>query len=641
MRQHERREYVTFASRVWRGSVVAIALVLAGCTASVDSQPSDSGVSNVFLLEDSFENRRFDAEGERGFRERSLAVRRQLAQEDLAELDEWWRSRDIGDPHKYLLPPMLAQLSLTPPEQRTPIWDFWRNLERDAPDLYHFRSLYDVRIFFLFRDELPEDVRNAYQTMVSSPRVLEWGEGGTENHISQQYLSGLALMDASGFPVAKPHLLATNEAWLRSEVWKYFTIGQGEFHSSTYYGFTIGALLNLYDFAATPHLRTWAKAGLDWLATNMALRLSWGTAGGAESRGFDRGTWYDSGIGAVAWMWWGSDEPQEIDRIASQMSDKHSRLAILAATSSYRPPPELRAIALKRVPLPFQLRASHPAYYSYREDNQFWETFYATEDYTLGTLVTSGRSYQVRGTINAQYATYKLVVRDVEGRSNAVVSLGGTYHTPMATGRSPGDRKVQEKGTVLYQLRLNERDRQANVPDRTHLVVPREYGEPQRFGDWYVWRIENVWLCVRPWGDTVTVENPVVDGDENYLALVAQGTNTAWITDAARVTDYPTFDRLTEALGKTEISDENWVSDGEIGYTSLAGDRLEMRYAPDRPVAEATINGRDRDLGQVPVFESPYVNQDLESGVLTVRIPDSGLWKLRLTPSQPIWETSD
>ncbi|MDC0831963.1 hypothetical protein POG22_02915 [Geitlerinema sp. CS-897] len=627
-------------SGVGRRSISAIAVVFVGCTSAVNLQPPESRGFEV-VLEESSEDRRFDESQERGFRERSLAVRRQLAQEDLVELDDWWRSRDIGDPHKYLLPPMFAQLSLAEPEEKNEIWEIWRNLERDASDLYHFRSIYDVRIFFLFRDELPDDVRNAYQTMVSSPRVLEWGEGGTENHISQQYLSGLAMMDGSGFPVAAPHLLATNEAWLRSEVWKYLTIGQGEFHSSTYYGFTIGGLLNLYDFAETPQLRNLAKAALDWLATNMALRLSWGTAGGAESRGFDRGTWYDSGIGTVAWIWWGSDDRAEIDRIASQTDTKRSRLAVLAATSSYRPPAELRAIALKTIPLPFQLRASHPAYYTYHADNQFWETFYATEDYTLGTLVTPGRSYQVRGTINAQYATYKLVVRDVEGRKNAVVSLGGTYHTPMATGRSPGDRKVQEKGTVLYQLRLNEQDRQANVPDRTHLVVPREYGEPQRFGEWYVWRIENVWLCARVWGDTIALENPVVGGDEDYLALVAQGTNTAWITDVARVADYPTFDGLTEALGETEISDANLASRGEIGYTSLAGDRIQMQYAPDRAIADATINGRDRDLSERPVLESPYVNQDLNSGRLDIQIPNSKLWRLRLTPSQPVWETSD
>lgn len=98
------------------------------------------------------------------------------------------------------------------------------------------------------------------------------------------------------------------------------------------------------------------------------------------------------------------------------MQPQESRLAILAATSGYRPPAQLRSLAQKTIPLPFQLRASHPSYYSYHQDNQFWETFYVTPDYSLGTLQVPGRDYRVEGTINAQYATYKLVVRDPEAK---------------------------------------------------------------------------------------------------------------------------------------------------------------------------------------------------------------------------------
>lgn len=575
---------------------------------------------------------------EQGLAARSLELRRNMAEDaDLNELNDWWKSRNIGDPHKYLLPPMLAELSLTPADEQQPIWDIWLDVERNKSDLYHFRSIYDVRIFFLFRDSLPDSVRDAYRSMLASPRVFEWQEGGTENHISQQYISGLALMDGSNFPIEAPHLMATNEAWLRAELGKYLTIGQGEFHSSTYYSYTIGALLNLYDFAQTPQRRELAKAALDWLATNMALRLSWGTAGGAESRGFDRNTW-NSGISAVAWVWWGPDDRRSIDRIASQMRSGNTRLAVLAATSSYRPPAHLRSLAQKTLPLPFQLQASHPAYYTYHADNQFWETFYVTDDYSLGTLTIPGRSYQVQGTINAQYATYKLVVRDPQGQENAVVSLGGTYHSPGATGRSPGDRYLQEKGATIYQLRLNAADLEAGVPARSHLVLPRRYGEPQQFGEWYVWRVENIWLCARPWGDSVEIQDPVSEKAENYLALAALGDNTAWIVDVASVDDYPTAEALQVALDEVEIEADNWDSQGELAYTSLAGDRLQLRYESGSPLGTATVNGTRRQYLGVPVLESPYVNQDLNSGRLEVNDPRLGRWQLQLQPGKPVWE---
>ena len=573
-----------------------------------------------------------EAEIELGVVQRSLKIRQVLAETDLGEIDEWWRSRGIGDPHKYLLPPMLAQLSLTPAEEQQPMWDLWLEVNRDKRDLYHFRSIYDVRLFFLFREALPEPVREAYRSMLDRPRVFEWQEGGTENHISQQFVSGLALMDGSGFPVGAPHLTAVIEAWLRAEVAKYLTIGQGEFHSSIYYGYTIAALMNLYDFAETPERRLLAKAGLDWLATNMALRLSWGTAGGAESRGFDRETW-DSGLTAMAWVWWGEDDG--LNRVTRGMSRDSINLAVLAATSDYRPPAHLRSLARKELPEPFQLQASHPAYYTYSHGSQFWETFYATEDFTLGTLVMPGRRYQTSGTINAQYATYKLVVRDPGGVENAVVSLGGTFHGAGATGRSPGDRYLQEKGATIYQLRLNEADIEAGVPARSHLVLPERYGEAQRIGDWYVWRVENVWLCARVWGDRVE-SVAALEEPEGYRALAAIGNDTAWIVDVASVSEFAALEDLGRALGATEIDDASWESDGELGYTSLTGDRLKLRY--DTPVGEATVNGDRREYtNDAPVFESAIVNQALGSGLLEVRDLRLGLWQLEFGAVEPVW----
>lgn len=597
--------------------------------------PSPVATAEMVLTEE----RRTNEAIERGVAARSLAVREALADTDLEELDQWWRSRDIYDPHKYLLPPMLAQLSLTPEEDQGPIWSVWLSVEEDKRDLYHFRSLYDVRIFFLFQESLPEPVRQAYRSMLQPPRIFEWGEGGTENHLWQQYMSGLAMMDASGFPVANPHFLATHEAWLRAELTKYVTIGQGEFHSSIYYGYSIGALLNLYDFAQTPERRQLARAVLDWLSTQMALRLSWGTAGGAESRGFDRQTW-NSGLTALAWIWWGSDDPQEIERIVAQMGREGQRLAVLAATSGYRPPAQLRSLAQKTLPLPFQLRASHPSYYGYHQDNQFWETFYVTPDYSLGTLQAPGRSYQVQGTINAQYAAYKLVVRDRQGRENAVISLGGTYHSPLATGRSPGDRYLQEKGASLYQLRLTSEDEAAGVPGRSHLVIPKDYGEPQRIGPWYVWEIEGVWLCAWAWGDEIRLEVPLEEAEE-HLALVAQGEQTAWITEVLARSEYETLAEVEAALAQTQVNDETLETEGRLMYTSVEGDRLELMADPSLRLGLGRINGQQQSLTDNPVLESPYVNQPLWSGRLTVEDPQSGMWELQLRPGQPRWRDSD
>ncbi|MEB3281292.1 MAG: hypothetical protein VKK42_20450 [Lyngbya sp.] len=611
-------------------AIAALFLTLSS-TLSCSSLTADQTPEN--LTENfSTSTRTWDNDSEQAFQQRSLAIRQRVASEDLNKLDAWWRRIKLGDPHKYLLPVILARLSL--PEQYDPetLWPFLRSLDKDRPDLYHFRAIYDIRLFFLLRDQLPPDLETTYRQMLESPEVTQWMEQGTENHMFMQRGSGLALMDGSGWPNGAPGVAATNEAWLRTELNKFLTIGQGEFHSSTYYGYAIAGLLNIYDFAKTPELRQLAKASLDWFAANMAVRLSWGTAGGAESRGFDRGTWDGSELAAVGWVWWG-DDPQTADRIPLN----YARVGLTAALSSYRPPAEMTALAKKEVQLPFLLKASHPNYYSYYQDNQFWETFYITNDYSLSTLLIPFRSYQVQGTINAQYATYKLVIRDPNGVDNAVVGLGGIYHSPMAEGNSTGDQFLQEKGTVLYQLRLSDRDVEAGVPARSHLVLPTRYGEPQKHENWYIWQVENVWLSVRVWGDTIDWKPQVSEKDSDYQVLAANGVNTAWITEVVSLDDAPNLEALKKRLDQTEVDDRLWTNLGQLSYKSITGDRLELIYEPNGGIGRGRVNDRERILGNWAVLESRYLKQELSGGVLELIHPE-GRWKLRTTLAAPQWE---
>lgn len=572
---------------------------------------------------------------EEAFQNRSLAIQEKLAERSLDKLSVWWRNRRIEDPHKSILPTILAQLSLSQKYDANKVWAFLLNLNQGKTELYHFRSIFDVRIFLTFCKSMPQELKDDYYSMLKHPRIREWSAPGTENHMFMQRLSGLALMDGSGCPISCPSTAATNEAWLRAELNKFLTIGQGEFHSSTYYGYSIGGLLNLYDFAQTPELQQLAKALLDWYATNMALRFSWGTVGGAESRGCDRGTWAGSSLSAIAWMWWGEDAA-----IAKNMRYSFARSALLAGLSSYRPPDNLRKLALKEVPLPFVLLASHPAYYSYHQGNQFWETFYSTEDYTLGTLLLPQRSYRVEGTINAQYTTYKLVVRDSQGLNNAVISLGGTFHHAMATGCSPGDQYLQERGTVIYQLRLDQQDVAAGVPACSHLVVPVSCGQPKRFENWYIWQIGKIWLCAYPWGERVSLQAIVSKQGQDFQPLAAIGSQTAWITDIAKVADYPDFGELKNALEKTQVEDKLWEQKGQLGYTSLSNDHLVMIYNPDGGIGHGIVNGQERVLQNWPVLDSAYVKEELNSGVLSVCVPPWRSWHLRSTLGEPQWKYS-
>ncbi|MBE9041799.1 hypothetical protein IQ235_13515 [Oscillatoriales cyanobacterium LEGE 11467] len=201
----------------------------------------------------------------------------------------------------------------------------------------------------------------------------------------------------------------------------------------------------------------------------------------------------------------------------------------------------------------------------------------------------------------------------------------------MATGRSPGDRYLQERSATIFQLILNPQDIAAGVPARSHLVLPQRYGEPQRYGDWYIWQIENTWLCARPWGDRIELESPVDGGKEDYRALVARGKRTAWVVDVARGADYPDIAALHNALDDTEIDDRIWESGGRLVYRGLEGDLLEMDYATDAAYSRGKINGEERVLENWDELNSPYVNQKLDSGILEVSDPQLGSWKMQGT----------
>jgi len=596
-----------------------------------------------------------DQQGDQQFAQRRLHLLTSLAKTDLSELDAWQQRNNISDPHKYLLPAILARFSLKPEEREfEELWNLVGKLNRQQPSLYYFRSIFDICLFFRFRQIMPAALQQIYQKMTEPPQVLSWMDQGTENHMFMQRASGLALLDGSGWQSSYPAVAATNEAWLRAEISKFLTIGQGEFHSSTYTGYTISGLLNLYDFAKTTELKTLAKASLDWLAANMALRYSWGTAGGAESRGYDRGTGDGSGLSAIAWLWWGGIEAPDIP-------DNYARVALIPALSSYRPPAALRALARKEVPLPFQLQATHPAYYSYHQAQQFGETFYVTPDYSLGTLIVPDRNYQTQGTINAQYATHKLVIRPLSQpipnlgtlpsnqpyrpdqqssprRRNTVITLGGTFHSPLATGASPGDQYLQSQGTVLYQLRLNSKDLAAGVPPASHLVLPLQVPLPRRYGAWYIWQIEGVWLVGRSWGDSSLTQTK----QGHYQIWEAQGNNTAWVTEVVSLKEYPTWTDLIAALDKTLVEASLWEQAGRLSYHNLAGELLTMIYNPELGIPQSLIQGRRRslissnrvdpnqeeernslesDIQDWQILASPYIKESLRRGILSIDIP--------------------
>ena len=498
-------------------------------------------------------------------------------------------------------------------------------------------------MYLALQDLLPDDVIASYKYDV--PRhfsVLQ--RGGTENHAFMHRTSGYLFAEAMPY-AARPDVREDLKEWLREQVKKFYTVGQGEYDSSSYLAFTAASWANVYDFAEDENMRTLAKAALDWLATGYALKYFHGVTLGPESRGFAReavgtvaedpsfpGTdalrFSESGSNSdwVGWLWWGdSDRGVWMDRTNAAVD----RYAIIPALSSYEPHPLIKEIAQKRVPLPFEARGSKPSYYG-TDDNKDQEYLYFEEDYAMGTLYTGEDGILTEGTILPQTTMFKLLART----GDDVLAFGASsgYHRHfLLEGRTPFDQYHQKRGAMINVMyagsmdevrRRNAGNKSPNLYAQSIFGFPAAAGDPIARDGWYFWKVGEAYVAARPLNGEAIEENlsGLEGADDDYRWLVSTGELGGWVVQGGQAPEYPTLESFQEALFEQErLELDRFESDRRVTYTSLAGDVLEIQHTGGpggRP--EAWTNGEKLDFGAWPVFESPYVRQDLRSGVLTV-----------------------
>ena len=204
------------------------------------------------------------------FRRRARFYIRQTAERDPDAMIDWFNRTPYfqnggGDPHKYSMPVVLARLYMDPSDPAgLRLYRFLMDVDTKKPDrgLYHFSAFQRTRLFFQMADRLPDDVvaSNVYDAR-NYFRIFR--SGGTENHRFMSRCSGYVWAEylderfpGEGFDEHKAWLAD----WLTAQTKKFYTIGQGEYDSSTYVGFSAASWSNVYDFARAPDMRNLARA---------------------------------------------------------------------------------------------------------------------------------------------------------------------------------------------------------------------------------------------------------------------------------------------------------------------------------------------------------------------------------------------
>jgi len=558
-----------------------------------------------------------------------------------------------GDPHKYALPGVIARLHLDPEDPaalRMARFLAGVNVAKGDRGLYHFAAYQRVRLFCALGPLLPEDlIAGTMHDVRHHYAVLR--AGGTENHRFMHRCSGYLFAEKVPGPYAgkrdRDEHLEWQRKWLRGQVRRLYTIGMGEYDSSTYVGYTMASWANIHDYADDERMRILARAALDWYCVALGRKYFHGCQLGPESRGFARepvGTRFGtsprrpgmahmdhaaSGSGSdwACWLFWG-DSDREVAFDEPSVATFTKPVNVLALTS-YRPHPLIRKLGRKAVELPYESRGSKPAYSGDR-GNKDHEYLFFDREYAMGTLYSPERGVRTRGTILPQTTMFKLLAR---GDGDVLAfGMGNGYHGHFPLeGRTPFDQYHQH-GAAAVNVCFVDEGHEGLDGDRVHarslFGFPAAAGDPVEDGGWYFWRVGDAFVAARPLGATAVERDDaaVMHGEpkraSGYRWLVADGKLGGWVVQAGQVDDatpdlaaFRTAVRERCALDLATFTPEERT----VTFTSLAGHELRLRHTGGpggRP--EAWTDGETVAYEDRPVYDSPWVREDLGSGILRV-----------------------
>ncbi|MCH8511339.1 MAG: hypothetical protein LAT83_06760 [Kiritimatiellae bacterium] len=603
-----------------------------------------------------------EAREESAFLARADFYIRRLADRDLDEMHAWFERTTFfrgagGDRHKYAMGPLLARLALDREDEQA--IRMYRNLMevdklKGDRGLYHFASFQKTRMFFQMWDELPEDFREAIEYDVRNHYNI-MRQGGTENHYFMNRTSGYVWAERldGEFPGAqggREGSLSFQRNWLIDQVRKNYAVGNSEYDSSTYLAFSAAGWSNIYDFSEDPVMKDKARAMLDWYAVAIARKYFHGLSLGPESRGFAtlpvgnrpavEGGYEHTGTHSdwLGWLWWeGSASAPFMDRPDVGVTPYP---IINLALSEYRPHRVIRNIARKQVPLPYEARGSKPQYRMTNDldafhdhHNKDQEILFINSAFAMGTLYNPDDGIRTTGTILPQTTMFKLAARD--GGTVRVFGMSNGYHghSPLA-GRTPYDQYHQHRGAAInicYVHQPDDSDHEGGhdgvgkgrTVHRSIFGYPPGIGRPVVRDGWYFWEVGDAFVATYPLGgtpeDQTALKNHNPQRTGGYRYLVTRGELGGWIVQAAQRPEFETLEDFQAAvLERSVVNTEAFDTETrEITYTCLEGHTLKMRHTGGpggKP--EAWTNGEQLIFENWPVYESPYVRQEVGSGII-------------------------
>ena len=534
--------------------------------------------------------------------------------------------------------------------------------------------------------------------LVGEPGELLGGntiDGGTENHKTMWRTS--ALLYAQLFPdSAKISGYSTKEAEkLTKEMLvdygkRILQTGNGEYDSQMYYPHSIEGFLNLYDFSPDEETRQLAKFLLDYYFATYGLKVIDGTIAGAQKRGYLA----QNKPGEMEIMQWAF-----FNHTSRKMDDVHTQ--IQQTTTSYRPNKMIGDITTKNIPLPFEAKMSRPFYHMDRA-HAFAETFYCSKSYAMGNIqmtIVDNPNQQMVWSLVAEGTDGPLCFsgghptrRSTSGHSpytQTLQSKGTMILLTAPTKNIPGaDTLIAPLHSKIVRanlwhlpeaeqgedFELKNRQKYGKQPLKPVEPIGGEKAEDfQRFWEnnqgtacswfWYPAKLspvqkEGIWLMEA--NHTFVAVIPLTEKSEKiapaeslvkqmggsaarffnaYHLLHFPGEISGYIIETGEKEEFGNLENFHAFLKKkAKINFSNRPEKLEVEYTSVAGEKLKMRYIPEKLRCEAVINGKkinwDNFTGGA-VYDSPFVK--VKNGKMKVTNGMQG-YSVKFEGNMPIWK---
>jgi hypothetical protein len=370
--------------------------------------------------------------------------------------------------------------------------------------------------------------------------------------------------------------------------------------SPAYHGYTLQAILNIYNFAEDDALRKKAGMFLDLDFADFAQQQLRNVWGGAKSRSYPADSYDGRGDAMTnfANLLFGPSAPVRNNHI------------LMLATSGYYPPPVIRTLAIDPVgKASFEYTSRRPGVASSSgwDSNKDWHidptrsvvTYtFSTPDYILGTAELNPANEHIAP---SNQNRWQGIIFNTDSGARVYPQAAPTS----VSATQDAFLSVQEKTVLITRKR-------GYTTQPTLVYFPASLDAVNEQSGWLFVKEGSAYLAVRPATGTyawlTSAKNKAASVDSRFVRL--SSVSSPIIFEAARTSQYATFDAFKADI----VNNPRTYANGVLNYTASIGTKFVFADNGSTP----TVNGAPINYSPPNVFDSPFMTSAWASGKITV-----------------------